>query len=201
MSIRDAVMAEFDRYAEQQGYTQTFLALRGTVDTLLSHPPEPSEDPAGLRQAKDAAYAERDKLVSALSKVFPSHLCRHPVTDETWENDWRWIVCIHAPTGQMTWHIHDSELPQFSHLEKLDNHWDGHDTAEKYRRLADLARSPVPELAAEGGLIPAQVEAFKAGAKWAQEDENRYSDASEIAALNLYNGGNRLHPETPKETT
>jgi hypothetical protein len=31
----DAIMAEFDHYAEYQGYTQTFLALRGAVESIL----------------------------------------------------------------------------------------------------------------------------------------------------------------------
>jgi hypothetical protein len=93
-----------------------------------------------LSRQKNAAYQERDNLVAALSKVFPSHLCRHPDSDTAWENDWRWIVCIHAPTGQLAWHIHDFEQPLFSHLEVHENHWDGHSTEEKYRRLALLPR-------------------------------------------------------------
>lgn len=91
-----------------------------------------------LEAAKDTAYSERDRLVVALSKVFPSHLCRHPDEDADWEDDWRWIVCVHLPTGQATWHIHDSERSWFAHLSVRDNHWDGHSTEEKYSRLAAL---------------------------------------------------------------
>lgn len=91
-----------------------------------------------LRAAKDAAYAERDRLVAALSKHYPvgSHLCRHEGGD--WEDDWRNVVCIHLPTGQATWHIHDSELPWFTHLPMRAAHWDGHSTEEKYRRVNAL---------------------------------------------------------------
>jgi hypothetical protein len=85
---------------------------------------------------KDAAYAERDRLVAALSKCFPSHLATHDGAD--WHHDWRTIVCIHLPTGQATWHIHDSERPWFSHLLTLEDHWDGHSTAEKYERLGRM---------------------------------------------------------------
>jgi hypothetical protein len=94
---------------------------------------------AGLEAQKNAAYAERDRLVAALSKHYPAHLCRHEGTD--WEDEWRYIVCIHLPTGQATWHIHDSELPWFSHLAYGAAHWDGHSTEEKYARLAALAVS------------------------------------------------------------
>jgi len=48
-----------------------------------------------------------------------------------------------GPTGQMTWHIHDSELPMFDHLGRASvNTWDGHTTEEKYERLAELTRRP-----------------------------------------------------------
>lgn len=93
---------------------------------------------APLEAQKDGAYRERDALVCALSKVFPAHLCRHPDEHREWEDDWRWIVCIHLPTGQATWHIHDSERQHFDHLEVGENHWDGHSTEEKYQRVAAL---------------------------------------------------------------
>lgn len=87
---------------------------------------------------KDEAYKERNVLVAALSKQYYSHLCRHPETDTAWENDWRWIVCIHLPTGQATWHIHDTELGLFNHLDRGVNHFDGHSTEEKYLRVNKL---------------------------------------------------------------
>lgn len=90
---------------------------------------------------RNAAYRERDQLVAALSKQFDAHLARH---SGEWEDDWRNIVCIHLPTGQATWHIHDSELPLFAHLACTDDHWDGHSTEEKYRRVnALLVRPPL----------------------------------------------------------
>jgi len=90
-----------------------------------------------LEGQKDGAYRERDKLVAALSKLFHSYRSRHPMADE-WEDDWRNIIVIDLPTGQVSWHIHDSELPLFMHLPLQDNNWDGHTTEEKYARLAAL---------------------------------------------------------------
>jgi hypothetical protein len=96
--------------------------------------------------ALNAVYAERDQLVAALSKCFPSHRTRYEGAD--WEDDWRNIICVHLPTGQATWHVRDSELPWFTHLDAQPGHWDGHSTAEKYRRLARLTRKTtiLPEL-------------------------------------------------------
>lgn len=92
-----------------------------------------------LTKQKDQAYSERDKVVAALSRCFPAHICRHPDEDKEWDNNWRWIVCIHLPTGQATWHIHKSELTLFPHLRIFGpGHWDGHSTEEKYNRLARL---------------------------------------------------------------
>lgn len=109
--------------------------------------------------AKDGAYSERNALVAALSRVFPGVLSRHPDEDESWEDDWRWIVFIDIPviryltfgdqrngpgphyvieSKQASWHIHDSELPLFSHLPREQRVWDGHTTEEKYARLAAL---------------------------------------------------------------
>ena len=96
---------------------------------------------ASAIRRKDEAYAERDKLVAALSKLFPSHAMRHEGDD--WEDDWRTIICVHLPAGTATWHVHDSERPMFGHV-GYDPQctWDGHSTQEKYERLAALAPEP-----------------------------------------------------------
>ena len=87
-----------------------------------------------------ALYGERDRCVAMLASVFPSSLERHSDADTTWENDWRWIVYVDLPTGQASWHIHDSELPLFAHVPRLQGRvWDGHTTEEKYARLARAA--------------------------------------------------------------
>lgn len=93
-----------------------------------------------LEAEKNKAYAERNLLVVALSKLFPASLERHPET-EAYEDDWRWIVFIDLPAGQVCWHIHDSELPHFDHLQRnTGRKWDGHDREEKYRRVGELKK-------------------------------------------------------------
>jgi hypothetical protein len=88
--------------------------------------------------AKDGAYAERNKLVALISKLFSASLERHPENEE-WEDDWRWIVFIDLPTGQVSWHIHDSELNMFDHLPRnAGRKWDGHTTDEKYERVRKM---------------------------------------------------------------
>ncbi len=59
---------------------------------------------------------------------------------EDWSDEWRTGVCVHLPTGQATWHIHKDELTYFDHLSahNMYNHWDGHTTEEKYKRMQEL---------------------------------------------------------------
>lgn len=84
----------------------------------------------------DTVYAERDRLVAFLSRLYPAHLA--VATDA--EPGWNYVVCIHTPAGQMAWHVPDSEIADlFGHLVALPNDWDGHTTDEKYRRLERLA--------------------------------------------------------------
>jgi len=94
-----------------------------------------------LGAAKDAAYSERNQCVSFIAKLArvlgcPAWIGVHNAADLTWERDWLHIVFIELPTGQVSWHIHDSELPRFAFLPRKDDvGWDGHGTAEKYERM------------------------------------------------------------------
>lgn len=97
------------------------------------------------RASKDGAYRERDQVVALAARMaavlrWPAWLGRHEDKpgDPPWDDDWRNIVFIELPSGQVSWHIHDSELPLVrflpSALSLAAKPWDGHDTAEKYRR-------------------------------------------------------------------
>ncbi len=85
------------------------------------------------------AYWERNQLVAALSKIYPSWREHHPEKDKAWEPEWRNIVFVQTPGGQCSWHFHENELPYFMHLEFKDgNSWDGHTVNEKYNRLRNI---------------------------------------------------------------
>jgi len=91
---------------------------------------------ADMEGRKDAAYLERNKVVAALAKCFPSGTARTAI--EGWSEDWHGCVYIDLPTGQVSWHFHDSQEYLFDGLPPYDKPWDGHDTEEKYRRVAAL---------------------------------------------------------------
>lgn len=87
---------------------------------------------------RDAIYADRDRLVQALSKVFPASLERH-TGDGAWDEEWMNVVIVDLPTGQVSWHIHVSEVAWFNHLPRHQRTWDGHSTDKKHRRIDELS--------------------------------------------------------------
>lgn len=117
------------------------------------------------KAAKDGAYSERNKVVAAFAKLalalgFRAGVGYHPLTDTAWEADWRTIVFIDLPTGQVSWHFHDSEKPLLAGLPAYAEAWDGHTTPQKYARLEALS---VHELRAQ--LTEAQRERDQARAE------------------------------------
>jgi hypothetical protein len=126
---------------------------------------------AGLTAQKNGAYSERNKLVAALSKLFPASLERHEGAD--WEDDWRWVVFIDLPTGQASWHIHDSELRQFDHLpNKCGRKWDGHSNEEKYARLAALPIGSIAQALRAESARTWREAAEKNAIRWKIEEEH-----------------------------
>jgi len=108
-------------------------------------PPAPlpgKDEVEQMRARKDAAYLERNQVVAALAKCFPSGIAKTAI--EGWSEDWHGCVYIDLPTGQASWHFHDSHAYLFDGLPPYTGTWDGHDTPEKYRRLAALSAQAAP---------------------------------------------------------
>ena len=97
---------------------------------------------------KDVAYRERNMVV-----LLAAWMCKqlgqvvgikHHEGDD-WDNEWRNIVFfeIHNAAGinaQLSWHIHEKELPMFEFLGRYDREWDGHTTEMKHMRILDLTK-------------------------------------------------------------
>jgi hypothetical protein len=121
---------------------------------------QPSLDPAKLpkdvplppplgspRHALDVAYYERNRMVAAFvrlaiarggSRAWLGIHEQRPGDPDPWPAEWRYVVYLELPTGQVSWHIHELERPMFGFL-RLDKYapvWDGHTTKEKYDRVA-----------------------------------------------------------------
>lgn len=92
------------------------------------------------REAKDQAYAERNKLVALLSTLFPAG--RKKTAIEGWDEAWHGCVFIDFPWGQASWHYHDSQAWMFDRLPLYKGEWDGHLTDEKYAAIMEQVKKP-----------------------------------------------------------
>lgn len=117
---------------EFEGDKRAHQCLPCAVATKVEH--AITEVVAAERAAKDAAYEERNRVVAALARLFPAGLKRTNIPG--WDEEWHGCVYIDTPAGQLSWHFHDSQAHLFSGLPSYGGEWDGHDTSEKYRRLA-----------------------------------------------------------------
>lgn len=169
-----AILRAASLRAERRAADEIIAALRARVAALEA-------ERAGLASRKDGAYLERNQVVAALAKCFPSGVALTAI--DGWSEDWHGCVYIDLPTGQVSWHFHDSQAYLFDGLPAYGGTWDGHDTPEKYRRVAALRAeraAVVPEIdyfaliaAATARVKGAQgtprCVAFKAGAEWFRE--------------------------------
>ena len=110
---------------QMRAYARAAIAAQPAPDALKD-----------MEARKDAAYLERNQVVAALAKAYPSGVARTAI--DGWSADWHGCVYIDLPTGQASWHFHDSQAYLFADLPPYTGKWDGHDTPEKYRRLAAL---------------------------------------------------------------
>jgi hypothetical protein len=93
---------------------------------------------ADLALEVDTAYRERNALVAALARHYPSGIRKTDIPG--WDPCWHNCVFIDTQEGQMSWHYHDSDARLFAGLPPYEKPWDGHTTPEKYERLNRLAR-------------------------------------------------------------
>jgi hypothetical protein len=87
-------------------------------------------------EAKDAAYSERNHVVAALANLFPSGIGRTDI--DGWDEGWHGCVYIDLPSGQISYHYHDSEQHLFEHLPTYKGEWDGHDKETVHLRLTKM---------------------------------------------------------------
>lgn len=89
---------------------------------------------------KDGAYLERNRCVALIARTALAYGWRAGIARtaiEGWSEDWHGCVYVDLPTGQVSWHYHDSQAHLFAGLPAYTGAWDGHDTAEKYRRVGE----------------------------------------------------------------
>jgi hypothetical protein len=99
---------------------------------------------------KDVAYVERNRVIAALAACAVAqgwNAGTRLTAIHGWDPNWHGCVYIDLPTGQVSWHYHNDQAFLFAFLPEYTGVYDGHDTAEKYRRLAGM--SPWPTTVSE----------------------------------------------------
>lgn len=89
------------------------------------------------KEDKDQAYFERNNVVAALARMYRSGVAKTNIPG--WSDDWHGCVYIQLPSGQISYHFHDSQAYLFDGLPEFKGEWDGHDKDEVHRRLAALS--------------------------------------------------------------
>lgn len=97
-----------------------------------------------FNKSKNSAYSERNQVVVALAKMAyavglnAGRAIHVDKPGEIWEDDWRTVVFIDFPSGQVSWHLHDSEGHLTKDLPLYNGKYDGHTTEQKYTTLNAL---------------------------------------------------------------
>jgi hypothetical protein len=86
---------------------------------------------------KRSVYAERSRCVIALARLAMAQGHRAGFGVDPAEPDWP-VLYIDLPSGQVSWHLTADDRAMAPDIGAYEGTWDGHDTAEKYRRLDAL---------------------------------------------------------------
>ena len=94
---------------------------------------------------RNNAYKERNLCVALIADLAIGHgipvgIKTHPEDDPEWDPEWMHILFMDLPTGQVSWHLHISEVENFPHIPPYTREWDGHTTEEKYQRVKDFIK-------------------------------------------------------------
>jgi hypothetical protein len=105
---------------------------------------------AKYKKRKDEAFEERNRVVACLARMVVHYggtagVAQHVDTPGVaWDSAWRTLVMIDLPTGQASWHAHDSHAHVFDGLPVYVKAWDGHTTPAKYERVDRAFRAFKP---------------------------------------------------------
>lgn len=126
------------------------LELGREVERLRAELTRVTTERDAMEQRKDDVYLERNQCVALIARMaialgYWAGTAKTAI--EGWSEDWHGCVYIDLPTGQVSWHYHDSQAHLFGWLPPYCAEWDGHDTPEKYRRVLD--RKSLPNIRAD----------------------------------------------------
>lgn len=100
---------------------------------------------AARRNRYEVLY-ERNLLLRLLCAQFPAHVAP-AATAKSPTDTWRWVVCVHTPTGYFTWKITEEDRETvFVALDERPDDWERHTHEHKIAALEELVnlKQPLP---------------------------------------------------------
>jgi len=89
-------------------------------------------------------YADRNRAACLAALLAHALGLRAGLRDaDPQEPGWSKCVFIELPTGQVSWHVPDEELPRFAALPVFEAEWDGHTNEEKTERIDTLLQTGI----------------------------------------------------------
>jgi len=113
------------------------LASKATADRIAKLKAAKADADEQKQWAWDHAsevYRERDLLVGALARLYPSHRMAHTKAGG------KPTICIHTPAGQCAWALSDALADLLDDIPLTDNDWDRAKVADRHARLEKLSR-------------------------------------------------------------
>jgi hypothetical protein len=96
---------------------------------------------AELRILNNAAYRERNACVALIARMALALGLKAGIrrdNGETVRPEFRNLVYIDLPNGQISWHVADTDMDLFEGLPPYNGEWDGHSVETKYSRMKEL---------------------------------------------------------------
>ena len=78
-----------------------------------------------FKDRTDKAYSERMMAVRMLAILSGCVYGLGKDDNEAWEDEWRNVVYIDLPQGQVSWHIAPHDMHLFADFSQYDGKWDG----------------------------------------------------------------------------
>lgn len=143
----DLIEALAAQLAEQEdGYDAELADLALREATAIQRAEQAEAAAASAWEDKDQAYLERNHLVAMLARLYPSGIRATNIPG--WSPDWHGCVYIDLPSGQISYHYHDSHSYLFADLPPYTKEWDGHDKNTVHARLKSTPAPVTPSATA-----------------------------------------------------
>lgn len=134
--------------AEREGHYVHLSFPKGfpCVASIVPGPEEPYTSSLVFSYPEDFSakfnelYEERNRLVGLAVSVAQEKGLKTGKAEDPEDEEWV-LIYIDLPTGQVSWHVHRSDLRYFPPMGEYDKPWDGHSTPKKYDRVLDFIRA------------------------------------------------------------